>query len=168
RSELSVSAASSPAEMIVNDVSKCDTAGRFNGLADLYDRYRPDYPDAAIEFIVTHCGLDARSSVVDVGCGTGISTRQLAGRGVSVVGVEPKGQMRAVAEATPSPPGVPPPSYRDGRAEGSGLPTAVADLVMAAQAFHWFRATEALSEFQRILKPGGWVVLMWNEQDRSD
>src|SRR5262245_4608049 len=154
--------------MNVNDLSKCDTAGRFNGLADLYDRYRPDYPDTAIEFIVTHCGLEASSLVVDVGCGTGISTRQLAGRGFSVVGIEPNNQMRSVAEATPSPPGIPPPPYRDGRAEGTGLPNAVADLVMAAQAFHRFRPAAALTEFHRILKPEGWVVLLWNEQDRND
>ena len=150
------------------DVSKYDTAGRFNGLADLYDRYRPDYPDSAIDFIVTRCGLHAGSSVVDVGCGTGISTRQLAARGLTVVGIEPNAQMRAVAEAMPVSPGVPSPTYRDGRAEFTGLPDAFADLVLAAQAFHWFRYAEALPEFRRMLKPDGWVVLMWNEQNRND
>lgn len=152
----------------MTDGKKRDPAGRFDGLAGIYDRHRPNYPDTAIEFIVRRCGVEAQSYVVDIGCGTGISTRQMAVRGLTVVGIEPNAQMRAVAEATPVSPFVPPPTYRDGRAEATGLPNAVADLVLAAQAFHWFRPTEALSEFRRVLKPGGWVALMWNEQNRND
>jgi SAM-dependent methyltransferase len=104
---------------------------------------------------------------VDVGCGTGISARLFAERGVPVIGVEPNGAMRRRAESTPCPAG-PPPRYRDGTAEATGLPDAVADCVVAAQAFHWFDAGTALREFHRLLKPGGWVTLLGYERDESD
>jgi SAM-dependent methyltransferase len=60
------------------------------------------------------------------------------------------------------------PRYCKGRAEATQLADGVADTVLAAQAFHWFDPDTALREFVRILKPGGWVVLMWNERDESD
>src|SRR5262249_35002398 len=68
----------------------------------------------------------------------------------------------------PVPPDVPRPDYRAGRAEATGLPDGAADVVLSAQAFHWFEADAALREFHRVLKPGGWVALMWNERDESD
>src|SRR5207248_3252092 len=60
------------------------------------------------------------------------------------------------------------PEYRPGRAEETGLPGEVAQVVLSAQAFHWFDAPAALKEFHRVLRPGGWVALMWNERDESD
>jgi SAM-dependent methyltransferase len=98
----------------------------------------------------------------------GISSRQFAERGVPVIGLEPNAEMRARAEAEPAPPGGPVPRYQSGRAEATGLPDDSADAVLAAQAFHWFEADTALCEFHRILKPHGWVVLLWNERDESD
>ena len=56
-------------------------------------------------------------------------------------------------------------TYREGRAEATGLPTAYADVVLSAQAFHWFEPVATLREFHRILKPDGWAILMWNERD---
>jgi SAM-dependent methyltransferase len=106
--------------------------------------------------------------LVDVGCGTGISTRQFAARGVPVVGVEPNDEMRRRAEAVAAPPGGPAPRYHKGKGEATGLPDGVAKAVLAAQAFHWFDADAALREFARILQPNGWVVLLWNERDESD
>jgi SAM-dependent methyltransferase len=58
--------------------------------------------------------------------------------------------------------------YREGRAESTGLDAAVADAVLSAQAFHWFEPVATLREFHRILKPYGWVILMWNERDEQD
>jgi len=141
---------------------------RFAGLADRYAKYRPSYPAAAIDFILVHCGLGPQSVVVDVGCGTGISSRLLAERGVAVIGIEPNTEMRRKAESEPAPPGAPGPSYREGRAEATNLPANIADAVLAAQAFHWFEPEAALREFRRILKPGGWAVLLANERDESD
>jgi SAM-dependent methyltransferase len=152
----------------VIDANGHDTVSRFDGLANIYDRHRPHYPDSAIDFIIREGNLGPSSRAVDIGCGTGISTRQLAGRGISVIGVEPNAEMRALAESTSVSPGFPVPEFREGRAEATGLSDGSADLVLSAQAFHWFQPADALAEFHRILAPGGLVVLMWNDQDRSD
>ncbi len=146
-------------------LSRANPTGRFSGLAEVYAKCRPDYPSAAVDFILAHCGLRPGSRLVDVGCGTGISTRLFARHGLEVIGIEPNADMRRQAEAelvTPAP------VYREGRAEATGLPDTCADGVLAAQAFHWFEAEPSLREFHRILRPGGWVVLVWNERDNAD
>jgi hypothetical protein len=145
-----------------------DPTDRFTGLADVYARCRPTYPAATIDLIVARCGLGPQALLVDVGCGTGISSRLFAERGVRVVGIEPNEDMRRQAAAHPLPQGAPAPEYREGRAEATGLAAGVADLVLAAQAFHWFEPDGALREFHRVLKPGGWVALLWNERDEAD
>jgi SAM-dependent methyltransferase len=152
----------------VPDPSRLDPTGRFDGLADLYARHRPGYPDAALDRIVKFAALSAESLLVDVGSGTGISARQMAQRGVPVIGVEPNDDMRRNAELEPVPDGVPRPQYRAGRAEATGLPDGSATAVLAAQAFHWFDADAALREFHRILRPDGTVALLWNERDEND
>jgi SAM-dependent methyltransferase len=150
------------------ELSRSNPTGRFTGLADIYAKCRPGYPEAAVDFIVACCRLGRSSVLVDVGCGTGISTRLFARRGVSVVGIDPNDEMRGRAEAEAADPGSPPPVYRKGTAEATGLPGGYADAVLAAQAFHWFEPEAALAEFHRILKPGGWAVLIWNERDEAD
>ena len=152
----------------MNELSQFNPTGRFSGLAALYARCRPGYPDAAVDYIVARCGLGPQTRLVDVGSGTGIAARLFARRGVPVIGVEPNADMRAKAEGEPLPPSCPVPRYRDGRAEATGLADGTADAVLAAQAFHWFDAAAALREFHRILKPGGWAVLVWNERDEAD
>jgi SAM-dependent methyltransferase len=152
----------------MGDLSRANPTGRFTGCASVYAQYRPDYPSAAIDFIVKHCGLTTGSLLVDIGCGTGISARLFAQRGLCVIGIEPNADMRAKAQAEESPEGVPAPEYRAGTAEATGLADSCASAVLAAQAFHWFKPEEALAEFQRILRPGGWVALMWNERDETD
>jgi SAM-dependent methyltransferase len=149
-------------------VSRSSPTARFTGLADLYARCRPGYPEAALDHIITHCGLHGGSLLVDVGCGTGISARLFARRGIQVIGIEPNADMRLHAEVEAIPWGLPMPIYQPGRAEATGLADGKADAVLAAQAFHWFDVPAALREFHRILKPGGWVVLLWNERDESD
>ena len=152
-------------EMI--DPSKHRPVERFEGLAAIYDRHRPDYPVPALQYILTRTGMTHGSRLVDVGCGTGISSRLMAAQDLEVVGVEPNADMRRQAERTPCPSGVAP-KYCEGRAEATGLPDHFANTVLAAQAFHWFAPPAALAEFTRILKPGGWIALIWNEPDRND
>lgn len=151
----------------MTDLSRYNPTGRFTGLSDLYAKYRPGYPDEALDFIIERRGLDGATTLVDVGCGTGISSRLFAARGVPVIGIEPNDEMRACAEAAAAPSG-PAPVYRAGRAEATGLPDGVGAAVLSAQAFHWFDAEPTLREFHRILRPGGHVALMWNERDDSD
>jgi SAM-dependent methyltransferase len=152
----------------MSEPADLDPTRRFTGLADIYARHRPGYPVAALAYIVQHCELRPDSLLVDVGCGTGISTRQFAQLGFRVFGIEPNADMRRQAEAVTMPPGAVAPIFRDGTAEATGLADASADLVLAAQAFHWFVADAALREFHRILKPGGWAALVWNERNESD
>jgi SAM-dependent methyltransferase len=152
----------------VSELTGCNPTDRFSGLGDVYARCRPDYPEAALDFIMMVCRLGPASLLVDVGCGTGISSRLFARRGVPVLGIEPNRDMRAQAEAAALPAEAPAPIYREGRAEATGLAGDSADVILAAQAFHWFDAPAALAEFHRVLKPGGWTALVWNERDRND
>ena len=125
-----------------------------------YEKGRPGYPAAAIDRLVRECGIDERSTVVDVGAGTGKFTRLLFARTANVVAVEPVGAMRAAF--TRNFPGA---GVLDGTAEAIPLPDGSADVVTVAQAFHWFDPRPALDEFSRVLRPGGWLALIWNTRD---
>lgn len=135
---------------------------RFADRASDYALFRPSYPAAAIDAALE--GLPAGPPLVaaDIGAGTGISSRLFADRGVRVFAVEPNAAMRESAEPHP---GV---TFIDGAAEATGLAAASVDLVVCAQAFHWFRPTEALTEFRRIVKPRGRLVFLVNERDNED
>jgi SAM-dependent methyltransferase len=100
--------------------------------------------------------------VADVGSGTGLSARLFLANGNLVYGVEPNEAMRQAAEESVGTSG----SFRsiDGSAEATGLDDGSVDVVVAAQAFHWFDREAVEREWRRILRPEGWVVLMWNER----
>ena len=134
-----------------------DPRERFSAAADLYHRYRPSYPEALLDWIDESTGLRPPARVADVGCGTGISSRPLAGRGFDVTGVDPNAAMLAHARAAGG--GA---VYRQGTATETGLPDGSADLVTVAQAFHWFDVPAALAEFTRILARPGWCAAFWN------
>jgi SAM-dependent methyltransferase len=125
---------------------------RFSDRVADYVKYRPGYPDAAIDAIIATC---SPKTIADIGSGTGISARPFVERGLEVIGVEPNAEMRAVAEG-----------FRtvDGTAEKTGLPDESVDLAIAAQAFHWFDPSAARAEMRRITKPPHWAVLLWNER----
>ena len=139
-----------------------DTVERFSNRVENYVKYRPDYPREVVTFLATSCGLTKESVVADVGCGTGISTRMFLENGNRVFGVEPNALMRAAAEKylVSFPWFIP----VDGTSEATALADESVDFVVAAQAFHWFDPEKTRSEFNRILKQNGHIVLIWNER----
>lgn len=127
---------------------------------------RPAYPDALFERLSALGVLPPEARVADIGAGTGLLTRGLLERGHRVVAVEPSDEMRAAADARLAAWG----GYRSvaGTAEASTLAPQSVDLITAAQAFHWFDIPLARREFQRILRPGGQVALIWNDRLHDD
>jgi SAM-dependent methyltransferase len=129
-------------------------------------RYRPGYPPEVVTLLKTDCGLTRESVVADVASGTGIFTRMLLENGNRVFGVEPNAEMRAAGEQLLA--GCSNFTSVAGSAEATTLPTHSVDVITAAQAAHWFDREKARNEFIRILKPGGWVVLLWNERKTDE
>lgn len=135
---------------------------RFSSRVENYVRYRPGYPIEIIDLLENECGLTSKSLVADVGSGTGKLSEPFLQNGNVVIGVEPNAGMREAAEALlKQHPGF---KNINGTAEATTLPSSSVDLVVAGQAFHWFDAVATRTEWKRILKPGGWVVLVWNER----
>lgn len=136
---------------------------RFSDRVENYIKYRPSYPAEVITALETHCGLTGESVIADVGSGTGISTKLFLDHGNRVFAIEPNREMREAAEKLL---GENPDFMSAGTlAEDTGLPDAWVDFIVAGQAFHWFDQARAKKEFRRILRPGGWVVLIWNERE---
>ncbi len=139
-----------------------DTVSRFSNRVDNYVKYRPGYPPEILDLFKKEMGLVEGSILADIGSGTGLSTKPFLEHGNTVYGVEPNAAMRAAAEEYLG--DFPNFISHDGTAENTNLGDASMDFVIAAQAFHWFDAGKTQSEFRRILKPGGYVALIWNER----
>ncbi|HRA65223.1 MAG TPA: class I SAM-dependent methyltransferase [Caldilinea sp.] len=137
-----------------------DTVKRFDNRVESYVRSRPHYPYAVLACLVEEYGLGPISIVADVGAGTGLLTRLLLIAGCTVQAVEPNERMRLAAAALLG--GHPGYHSVAGTAEATSLPARSVDFVTAGQAFHWFDPPTARQEFQRILRPGGRVALVWN------
>jgi len=144
-----------------------DPTGRFSDRVADYVRYRPTYPRAAAEAVVAGLGPPQSLTIADVGAGTGISSRVMASTGARVIALEPNSDMRCAAERDAGNAGLRL-EWRGGTAEATGLADGAVDLVACAQAFHWFRAAEALVEFARVLRGNGRVALIWNDRDARD
>lgn len=142
-----------------------DSTERFTSRVANYVRYRPRYPDAVIARLSQECALTRSSLVADVGSGTGMLSALFVANGNQVFGVEPNTAMRAAAEMAFC--DQPLFESRNGTAESTGLDGHSVDFVTAGQAFHWFDRDASHREFSRILKPGGWVALVWNERSTS-
>lgn len=137
-----------------------DPTRRFSSRVENYVKYRPRYPRALLATLQVRCNLNPESVIADVGSGTGFLTELFLENGNLVYGVEPNAAMRAAGEQYLA---------RFDRfrsvgatAEATTLPDDSIDLVVAGQAFHWFDREGARDEFARILRPGGWVALIWN------
>ncbi len=139
-----------------------DRLTRFSSRAGDYAKYRPTYPPEAIDAVLAGLGEASGLVCADVGAGTGISARLMADRGCRVIAVEPNEAMRI--EAVPHELV----EFRAGDAERTGLAEASVDVVLAAQAYHWFEEDAALREFARVLRAGGRLAVMWNIPDERD
>ncbi len=139
-----------------------NATSRFSDRVENYVRYRPGYPLDVLETLKSECGLTPARVVADIASGTGIWTRMLLENGNRVFGVEPNAEMREAGEHLLG--GFPNFTSIAGTAEATTLPDHSVDFVTAAQAAHWFNRDLARREFARILKRGGWLVLLWNER----
>jgi SAM-dependent methyltransferase len=147
----------SPTKLLETDPTK-----RFSSRVENYVRFRPGYPKEIITLLKSECGLNPQSIIADIGFGTGKLTELFLENGNAVFGVEPNREMREAGErflkkfsnftslAT--------------TAEDTALPDASVDFITAGQAFHWFDRERCRKEFARILKPAGWIVLVWNDR----
>ena len=138
-----------------------DSKERFSSRVENYVRYRPGYPRAVLDLLRSECGLTSESVVADVASGTGHLSELFLKNGNRVYGVEPNTEMREAGERRLE-------RYEHftsvaGPAEGTTLEVGSVDFVLIGQAFHWFDPDAARAEFVRILQPGGWVALLWNE-----
>ena len=139
-----------------------DHTRRFSTRVADYVKYRPGYPSNVLRLLEDECGLDPASVVADVGSGTGILSELFLKHGNRVYGVEPNREMREAGERLLA--AYPDFVSIDGRAEETTLDDESVDFVTAGQAFHWFDPPRACREFKRILRPGGWVILVWNDR----
>ena len=136
---------------------------RFTGKAELYRKYRPSYPVELINYLFTEVGFSIDSIIADIGAGTGILTKLLLDRGSKVFAVEPNVDMRKVSIDDLS-------EYKNfvsinATAENTGLHDKSVDFVTTATAFHYFDRQLFKRECQRILRPGGKSVIIWNNTD---
>lgn len=140
-----------------------NNAERFTDTVENYLRYRPSYPQAILQLAIEQCGLNKQSVIADIGSGTGFSAKLFLENGNTVFGIEPNQAMRKAAKNYLS-------AYKnfhqiDGYAENTHLEEHCIDVIVVATAFHWFDIKKTKAEFQRILKPHGWVLLIWNVRD---
>jgi len=145
--------------------SQLNPTQRFSNRVENYIKYRPGYPVGVIRTLTDECGFSRKSIVADIGCGTGILAEMLLRHGNPVYGVEPNKAMRCAAERLLA--AYPAFHSVSGTAEDTTLAAESADFITAAQAFHWFDIEKTRAEFQSVLRPDGWVVLLWNDR-RTD
>ncbi|HET7072585.1 MAG TPA: class I SAM-dependent methyltransferase [Mycobacterium sp.] len=135
-----------------------ERAMSFGSIAENYDGLRPHAPQQAVDWLVPS-GCDV---AVDVGAGTGLFTRALAGKAAHVIAVEPDARMRAVLSARSS--GV---RVVEGHGESIPLPDASADALFVSSAWHWMDPERAVPEIGRVLRDGGRFGLIWTSRDRE-
>jgi ubiquinone/menaquinone biosynthesis C-methylase UbiE len=128
---------------------------RFNGFADLYDQHRPEAPVQVVQLLTQYVGHKP-TLVLDIGCGTGLSTFVWNGYADEIIGIEPNDDMRAIALAhLDVVEGNPPITFIKGYSDQTSVASLSADIVTCSQSFHWMEPQSTLQEVNRVLKPGG-------------
>lgn len=135
---------------------------RFSDRVENYVKYRPSYPPEVLQLFRNKMFLQTSSVIADIGSGTGISAKIFLENGNDVFGIEPNEAMRKASEVFLE-------EFSafhavDGTAENTKLNNQSVDFIIAAQAFHWFDKEKTRTEFERILRPNGYVALIWNER----
>jgi len=125
---------------------------RFLDFAKKYDYYRPSVPKVIVNILTQLACVAKPRKVVDIGCGTGLSTRVWAKYADEVVGIEPNDEMRHQAESHSDSSNV---HYQKGLSFSTGLPDSCADIVTVVEAFHWMEPTATIKEISRVLRPEG-------------
>jgi SAM-dependent methyltransferase len=133
---------------------------RFTDTVQDYIKYRPSYPIEVLKLLIDECGLTNKHIIADIGSGTGFLSKLFLDHGNTVYGVEPNASMRLAAEEYLA--AYPHFHSINSTAEATSLLDESIDFITAGTAFHWFDAEKAKHEFKRVLKPSGWVVLVWN------
>lgn len=139
-----------------------DAKQRFSGRVADYLRCRPGYPSGVLALLRAECGLKPGHVVADIGSGTGFLSELFLKNGNRVYGIEPNEAMREAGEGYLA-------AYDNfssmvGSAEATTLEAGSVDFVSAGQAFHWFEPSATRTEFRRILKANGWIVIVWNDR----
>jgi ubiquinone/menaquinone biosynthesis C-methylase UbiE len=143
-------------------IEKHSRASAFDGLAANYDRYRIGYSSELFD-VLEKLGFRRGISVLDAGCGTGLSMGPLAARGMQLVGVDPSPPMLAAAKLA-----VPAATFSEGSVEALPFADGTFDAAVSAQAFHWFDADKAYAELTRVVKPGGPIAVWWKILSTDD
>jgi SAM-dependent methyltransferase len=136
---------------------------RFSSRVEAYVKYRPHYPKEVIDALRAKTGLRPNHVIADVGSGTGFSAELFLENGNFVYAIEPNDPMREAGQHYLA-------TFKnvrslDATAETTTLPDRSVDYIIAGQAFHWFNFDLAYEEFNRILKPDGWIVILWNDRE---
>jgi SAM-dependent methyltransferase len=131
--------------------------------APAYERGRPSYPQAAVDWMLERLEIGPGRVVADLGAGTGKFTRLLVASGARVLAVEPVAGMRAELRQA-----VPAAEVLDATAQAIPVKDGSLDAVTAAQAFHWFAGDRVLTEIHRALRADGGLGLIWNRRDLKD
>jgi SAM-dependent methyltransferase len=145
----------------MSDIHRAASEG-FSREVSSYTRGRPGYPDELLRWLRGQLRLDGDRTVVELGAGTGKFTQLLLQTGAELIAIEPVEAMREKLKRNL--PGV---KAMAGTAQAIPLKDRVANAVVCAQAFHWFATREALAQIHRVLKPGGYLGLIWNVRDES-
>lgn len=142
-----------------------DYFGSFQGKAQLYAKYRPKYSKEYTGFLRETLGINKSSVVADIGAGTGIHTKTIAEITNKVFAIEPERDMFNELQS----------QFGNNKikliqrpAEDTGLPDTIIDYITVAQAFHLFDRNKSLSEFKRILRPSGILILVWNNKEHNN
>jgi SAM-dependent methyltransferase len=139
-----------------------DVIERFSGRVESYRLHRPRYPLAVVDFLKCECNLQLDSAIVDVAAGTGLLAEIFLMRGYSVTAIEPNRSMRETCAALMA--RYPALQCIGGAAENTGLSSYSAYLITVGQALHWFDLSRTREEFMRVLQPGGWCAVIYNDR----